>query len=81
MSVEQYGCEDVFRRLDDYVDRELSAVERELVERHLQECEACAREHRFEDAFITDVRSKLRRIRAPGDLLERIATKLNEATG
>ena len=81
MAIERYGCEDVFRRLDDYLDRELSAAERELVELHLQECEACAREHRFENAFITDVRSKLRRIRAPGDLLERIVAQLDTRTG
>jgi anti-sigma factor (TIGR02949 family) len=77
MADERYGCEDVFRRLDDYLDRELSAAERELVAQHLTECEACAREYRFETAFITDVRNRLRRIRAPDDLLDRIAGKLN----
>jgi len=51
-----------------------------LVEQHLAECEVCAREHRFENAFIVDVRSKLRRIRAPDDLLERIAAKLETGT-
>jgi anti-sigma factor (TIGR02949 family) len=76
--IEHYGCEDVFRRLDDFVDRELSADEIRLVQEHLQECEACAREHRFETSFIAEVRSKLKRIMAPPGLLQRIVTRLNE---
>ncbi len=41
-------CEEVFARLDDYVDRELSAEEARLVEEHCAVCDVCAREYRFE---------------------------------
>jgi len=76
MTHARYTCEDAFRRLDDYVDRALSPDERERVEHHLEECEACAREYRFELGFVREVRDKLRRISAPPDLLERISMKL-----
>lgn len=77
-SIERYTCEDAFRRLDDYLDRFLTDDERRKVEEHLQACEACAREFRFEAAVIDDVRHKLKRIMAPADLLERITHRLNE---
>lgn len=80
MTLARYTCEDVFRRLDDYVDRALSAEERERVENHLAECEACAREYRFETGFVREVRAKLQRISAPSDLLDRISSRLRGET-
>lgn len=71
-------CEEVFRRLDDYLDRELTSSERARVEEHLQFCAMCASEYRFEASFLIQVRDKIRRISAPPDvrgrLLGRIAT-------
>lgn len=80
MTFARYTCEDAFRRLDDYVDRALSPEEREQVEHHLEECEACAREYRFELGFVREVRKKLRRISAPSDLIERIFARLRDET-
>ncbi|MGH7561766.1 MAG: zf-HC2 domain-containing protein, partial [Gemmatimonadales bacterium] len=34
MDATPYGCEEVFRRLDDYLDRELSGEEIALVREH-----------------------------------------------
>ncbi|MCI0433715.1 MAG: anti-sigma factor [Gemmatimonadetes bacterium] len=77
----RYTCEDAFRRLDDYLDRALTPDERNSVEAHLRECEACASEFRFESTFVDDVRSKLKRIVAPSDLLERISQGLARGVG
>jgi mycothiol system anti-sigma-R factor len=71
-SIGPYSCEDVFLRLDDFLDRELSAVEMRLVREHLETCAQCASEHRFEARVLDDVRAKLNRIRAPQSLLDRI---------
>jgi len=79
-SRETYSCEDAFRRLDDYIDRNITGAELEHVERHLQECEACAREFDFEHSFIREVRSKLRRIKAPAHLIDRISTGLTDGS-
>ena len=53
---DRYTCEEVFRRLDDYVDRELAEEETQMVRRHLDACAVCASEYAFE----ADVLDKLR---------------------
>ena len=70
------SCEEVFARLDDYLDRELAAEDMALVREHLETCAICAAEHRFERHVIDDLRSKLRRIRAPEPLTARITALL-----
>lgn len=77
--LDRFDCEATFRRLDDYLDRTLSAEERKRVEEHLAECEICAREYRFEQSIIDDVRRKLDRIMAPRHLVERITSALERA--
>jgi anti-sigma factor (TIGR02949 family) len=70
-------CEEAFRRLDDYLDRQLSTEETRLIEEHLHECAACSREFVFEASVIHAVRRKLRRLAAPPDLLERITHEIS----
>ena len=62
------GCADAIRRLDDYLDRELSPVDLDRVRRHLEACALCAREFRFEAGLIREVRAKVNRIAVPADL-------------
>ena len=76
---DRYTCEEAFRRLDDYVDRELAPGESALVEEHLKICAMCAREYRFEESLIRHVRGKLRQLPAPRDLLQRISASLTAA--
>jgi len=73
-------CEEAFRRLDDYLDRQLTADEARLIEEHLRECAACSREFVFEASVIRAVRSKLRRLEAPPALLDQIVQQISEAT-
>jgi len=74
-------CEEVFSRLDDFLDRELSAEEIRLVEEHLATCAACAGEHRFETQVLDSVRAKLRRIAVPADLKASILRRLSDERG
>lgn len=76
---DRHTCEDAFRRLDDYLDRELSPRELPLVEAHLRECAVCASEYAFEASVIRQVRAKLSRLTAPADLLSRISAALTVA--
>ncbi len=73
---DRYTCEEMLRRLDDYLDRELSPAEIRRVEEHLQDCEACAREFGFEASVIRAVRTKLRQVDVPETLLDRVAMSL-----
>lgn len=74
-------CEEVFRRLDDYLDRTLSADELARVQEHLETCAVCAGEYRFEEGVVSEVRSKVARIEVPAGLVDRIASRLHPAGG
>jgi len=69
-------CEEVFERLDDYLDRELTPDQMRLVHEHLEICAVCASEYRFESGIITGVREKLRRVAVPESLRARISALL-----
>jgi anti-sigma factor (TIGR02949 family) len=75
----RYTCEEAFRRLDDYLDRELSAEEMTLVHEHLDICAGCAREFNFEASVLRGVREKLRQIDLPDSLQARILAALGTA--
>jgi anti-sigma factor (TIGR02949 family) len=78
----QAACEAILRRLDDYIDRELSPSDMQMVEQHIEDCLRCAGRYRFEISLIREVRSRLRRICLPADLVARIRLRLDaEATG
>lgn len=69
-------CEEAFRRLDDFLDHELSAEEMRLVEEHLQICAACTSEFTFEASLLNGVKQKLGHLTAPPGLLSRIMGQL-----
>jgi anti-sigma factor (TIGR02949 family) len=79
--IDRYTCEQAFLRLDDYLDRELPADQMECVREHLETCAMCASEFDFETTVMDDVRGKLRRIRAPRDLMSRISALIAGARG
>ena len=76
-ALSRYTCEETFRRLDDFVDQELSPREMQLVQEHLDICAACAREFRFEASLLQSVRAKLRQIDVPGTLRARVLEVLD----
>lgn len=75
---DRYTCEEVFRRLDDYLDRELTPEETRRVREHLETCAACAAEYAFEAGILIRVREKLQRIEAPRDLVDKVSRLLRE---
>lgn len=77
--IDRYTCEEVVRRLDDYVDRELSAREMQLMWRHIETCAACAQEYAFAMATLRTLKAKLRRIDVPPGLMAHVAERLAEA--
>lgn len=77
--VTRFDCEETFRRLDDYIDRALAGDERRLVEEHLATCVACAREYRFEQDVVDQVRGALGRLDVPQTLFRKVAEQLDAA--
>jgi len=72
----RYDCSETFRRLDDYLDRELAPDEVEKVAEHLAECERCAAEFGVERELLDGIRERLRRIRLPDGLMDRIRQRI-----
>lgn len=77
--IDRYTCEETFRRLDDYLDRELTPHEMQLVREHLDVCAVCASEFAFEASALKQLRDKLQRIPAPPDLLAKVSRALKQA--
>jgi len=75
--LDRYRCEEVFRRMDEFLDRELAAHEADLVREHLETCAACASEYAFEENVLLTVKAKLRRVAVPVELRARIERSLS----
>ena len=72
------NCREAFRRLDDYVDRELTPDEVADVEAHLAVCVACTDEFAVERDLLDAIRARLKSIRMPPDLMNRISERLSD---
>ena len=77
--VDRLTCEELFRRLDDYLDRELDDDEARLVREHLETCVVCAGEYAFEASVLRNVREKLGRIQAPAGLMAKISRAIADS--
>ena len=78
MNPSPLACAETFARLDDYLDRELAPGELDEVASHLETCAVCAGEFEIERRLLEDLREKLRRVRAPADLMAKVSARLRE---
>ncbi len=74
------SCQETFRRLEDYIDRELDSREMKLVQEHLEQCLVCAKEFDFEGTLIAELREKISRIEVAPNLIAKISHRLKEAS-
>ena len=75
-----FDCEETYRRMQDYLDRELSPEETRLVREHLDGCGMCAEEYLFEESVLRNVRRCLADTAVPDDLFDRVSASLDAAT-
>ncbi len=73
------SCEETFRRLDTFLDRELDEQDATAVRKHLDACEACAAAFTFEESLISAIREKLNQVDIPTDLKDRVFAVLEQA--
>jgi anti-sigma factor (TIGR02949 family) len=78
MTKPKLDCAEACRRLDDYVDRELSEADLAAVEEHLSFCADCAGEFALERELLECIREKLKSLRVPPGLMARIAERLSQ---
>ncbi len=76
--IDQLTCEETFRHLDDFIDRELSEEDCRLVQKHLDICDICSKEFNFEADVWSVVRTKLQRTVVPPSLREKLSLVLQE---
>lgn len=76
--IDKLTCEETFRRLDDFLDHELSENECCLVQEHLEVCAICAAEFQFEASVWNEVRAKLQRTTVPPNLREKLSLLLKD---
>ena len=76
--MDKLTCEETFRRLDDFLDHELSADECRLVQKHLDICAVCVAEFKFEASIWSEVRAKLQHTFVPPNLREKLSLLLQE---
>jgi anti-sigma factor (TIGR02949 family) len=68
-----YSCEECIKRLNDYLDHELSPEERDDVVRHLNLCKPCLERFHFEENLIVSLRQKVTHLCAPSKLREKLS--------
>lgn len=76
----KFDCEETFRRMQDYLDRELSPEEVRLVQEHLEGCGMCAEEYVFEALIVRRVRISLVDMEIPEELFERVQASLDKVS-
>ena len=74
-----YTCRESLDRLNDYIDRELSPRELQLVERHLKICHRCAGKFEFETKLLVEIQAKVSRLNVPADLMSRVSAALTRS--
>lgn len=70
--LDRFNCEQVFKRLDDYLDRELTSQEMELVREHLEICAWCAGAYDFQAGVLKELKTRLQRVSVPDRLREKV---------
>jgi mycothiol system anti-sigma-R factor len=72
-----YDCKDCVQRLDQLVDKELSAPEVEEIHGHLDSCGDCTRRYRFQEGLKRLVKVSCSEEVAPAALRERLRQQLH----
>ena len=72
LGVDFYSCEEAVRRLNEYLDHELTEPERAVVVRHLEICKPCLARFTFEQTLVVSLREKVARLHAPEPLREKL---------
>jgi anti-sigma factor (TIGR02949 family) len=78
MSDMRMNCDEVFARLHDYLDRELTPAEIEDVKAHLGLCSECAEEFFFEESVLRYVKRCVEATPVPAELQKRCFEALRE---
>ena len=74
-----YECEEAIKRLNDFLDHQLTEGERAVVVKHLEICRPCLRRFTFEQTLIISLRQKVTQVCAPQGLKDKLHSLLRES--
>lgn len=72
IEVDFYSCEEAVKRLNEYLDHELTESERVVVLKHLELCKPCLRRFTFEQTLIVSLRQKINRLCTPQPVRDKL---------
>lgn len=77
VGMDPYSCEEAIKRLNDYLDHELTEGERVVVLRHLEICKPCLGRFTFEQTLLVSLRQKITHVHAPEPLRQKLHALLH----
>ena len=78
LAADYYSCEEAVKRLNDYLDHQLSAAEKVVVMKHLEICRPCLKRFSFEQTLVISLRQKVQHLCAPSALRAKLHGLLHE---
>jgi len=72
IEADYYSCEEAVKRLNEYLDHQMTDAERVVVMRHLEICRPCLRRFKFEQTLVISLRQKVALLCAPASLREKL---------
>ncbi len=73
-----YSCEAAIKRLNEYLDHEMTAEERVVVLKHLEICRPCLKRFSFEQTLVMSMREKVSLLCIPPALREKLFLLLRD---
>jgi len=68
LSADFYSCEEAVKRLNEYLDHQLTAEEQVIVLKHLEICRPCLKRFSFEQTLVVSLRRKVLLLCVPSSL-------------
>ncbi len=78
ITADYYSCEEAVKRLNEYLDHEMTDGERLVVMKHLEICRPCLRRFTFEQTLVVSLRQKVALLCAPPSLREKLSALLRD---
>lgn len=79
VGIDYYSCEEAVKRLNEYLDHQLSEDERTVVLKHLEICKPCLKRFSFQETLIISLRQKVTRLCAPSPLKAKLHFLLRQS--
>jgi len=78
IDVDYYSCEEAVKRLNEYLDHQMTDQERDVVMHHLEICRPCLRRFTFEQTLVVSLRQKVALLCVPMTLREKLYALLRD---